>query len=139
MTDEFIKIIGIVVIIGFLVFLATKTLKLHLKVVEGLTSSTNTTDTVNGEAGSAANYASTLKNQVVQLQDTLLVSKYSKEYETIILNMDDYINVLMLQTVLSINPTTTTTDSTMATIKILNELNASKTSLNSVMKYIDST
>ena len=138
MKDEMLKIIGIVVIIGFLVFLATKTLKLHMKVVEGLTNSTDTT-IVSSEAGSAANYASTLKNQVVQLQDTLLISKYRKEYESVVLNMDDYINVLMLQTVLSINPASKTNDANLGIIKILNELNSSKSALNNVMKYIDSS
>jgi len=133
-----LKIIGIIVIIGFLVFLATKTMKLHMKVVEGLTNST-TDPSASSEAGSAANYASTLKNQVVQLQDTMLISKYRKDYETVVLNMDDYVNVLMLQSVLSINPASTTNDANMAIIKTLNELNNSKIALNNVMKYIDSS
>jgi len=138
MKDEMLKIIGIIVIIGFLVFLATKTMKLHMKVVEGLTNST-TDPSASSEAGSAANYASTLKNQVVQLQDTMLISKYRKDYETVVLNMDDYVNVLMLQSVLSINPASTTNDANMAIIKTLNELNNSKIALNNVMKYIDSS
>jgi hypothetical protein len=144
MKDEIFKIIGAVVIIGFIVFLAAKTLKLHFKVVEGLslndaTSSTSAVSTSGGgEAASAESYSSTLKNKVTQLQDTLLVSKYRKEYENIILNMDDYVSILMLRTTLSMDPNADDATSNLEKIKALNELNNSKSALNNVMKYVDS-
>jgi hypothetical protein len=137
MNADFLKILGIIVLIIFLVYLASKSLKLHLKLVEGLTNP-DTTTIVTGEAGSAANYASTLKNQVTQIQDTLLISKYRKDYETIILNMDDYINAMMLKTVLNLN-ISDNVEVNSTTFKALNDLNGLKSALNNVMKYVDSS
>jgi hypothetical protein len=139
MTEDFIKLLGIVVVVGFIVYLATKMLSLHMNVVEGLTnpSSSSTSSASNGIAASSTDYASTLKNQVTQLQDTLLVSKYRKEYETIILELDDYVGALMLSTALSINPSSSDAASNLTTIQQLNALNESKSALNNVMKYVD--
>ena len=140
MSEDLIKIVGIVVIIGFLIFLAIKSMSLHMNVIEGLTNP-GSSATANGIGASAANYAITLKNQVTQLHnDTLLLSNkdYVKEYGNIILSMDDYINALMLKTTLSIDATADNADANIASIKTLNELNSAKAALNSVLKYVDS-
>jgi hypothetical protein len=104
---------------------------------EGMTSdasgNTTSSSTPSGAAGNSANYAANIKNATVQLQDTLLTSKYQSNYETVILNMDDLINNLMLSTALSMDP-----KNPLPTLKTLNEINNSKTALNAVMKYIDS-
>jgi len=136
MVDEMIKLFGVIVVIGFLIYLAIKMMKLQMNVVEGLT---NPTSSVNGEAGSATDYASTLKNKVTHLQDTLLITKYRKDYENVILSMDDYINALMLKTTLNINPNTDDVSVNLNLIQTLNILNESKASLNNVMKYVDKT
>jgi hypothetical protein len=140
MKEDFIKIIGIVFIIGFLIFLATKSLNLHMNIMEGLT---NPTDSLakTGIGASANNYASSLKNKVTQMQnDILLMSnkEYKKDYENIVLYMDDYVNALMLKTTLSINVNADNASDNIDAIKTLNELNAAKASLNNVMKYVDS-
>jgi hypothetical protein len=140
MTEDFIKLIGIVVIIGFLIFLATKSLSLHRNVMEGLTNPTDSS-VVSGIGASSANYASALKNKATQLQnDVLLLNNkdYKKDYESIVLHMDDYVNALMLKTVLSINVNADNSSDNVEAFKSLNELNATKASLNNVMKYIDS-
>ena len=145
MKDDFLKIVGILVIIGILVFLAVKFLKIQAKVMEGLTNPSpdgTTSPGANGEAGSAAQYAAEIKSNVIKLQDTLLITKYRSDYETVILNMDDYINMLMLKTVLNIK---IVDDSTTAgkqnpnieLIAALNTLNSAKQSLNNVMKFVD--
>lgn len=140
MTEDFIKIVGIVVIIGFLIFLATKSLKLHMNLMEGLTNPSDSSAT-SGIGASANGYASSLKNKVTQMQnDILLMSNkdYKKDYENIVLYMDDYVNALMLKTTLSINVNADNASDNIEAIKTLNELNAAKASLNNVMKYVDS-
>ena len=72
MSEDLIKIVGIVVIIGFLVFLAIKSMRLHMNVMEGLTNP-GSSATTNGIGASAANYAVTLKNQVTQLHNDILL------------------------------------------------------------------
>ena len=141
MSEDLIKIVGIVVIIGFLVYLVTKSMRLHMNVMEGLTNPTSSSSTT-GIGASASNYATTLKNQVTQLHNDILLlnnKDYVKEYGNIILSMDDYINALMLKTVLSMDVTAETPDANLAVIKTLNELNSAKSSLNNVLKYVDSS
>ena len=140
MSEDLIKIVGIVVIIGFLVFLAIKSMRLHMNVMEGLTNP-GSSATTNGIGASAANYAVTLKNQVTQLHNDILLlnnKDYVKDYGNIILSMDDYINALMLKTTLNIDPTAEDAAANLENIKTLNELNSAKASLNNVLKYVDS-
>jgi len=141
MSEDLINLIGIVVIIAFLIYLVAKSMKLHINVMEGLTNPTSSS-TANGVGSSASNYATTLKNQVTQLHnDTLLLNnkEYIKEYGNIILSMDDYINALMLKTVLNMDATADNADANLSSIKTLNELNGAKASLNNVLKYVDSS
>ena len=66
---------------------------------EGLETATATASSSisssSGIAGNAATYAAGIKQKTVNLNDTLLISKYRKDYETLILNVDDYVNSMM--------------------------------------------
>jgi hypothetical protein len=150
MNEDFLKIVGIVVIISIFIFLAIKLLKVQVKVMEGLTNSDESGSSAsnsnnnpkNGEAGSASQYASDIENKNTKLEDGLLIPKYRTDYEQIILNMDDYINILMLKTLLNININDDTIqgnkpNSNIALFESLNVLNNAKTSLNNVMKFVD--
>lgn len=92
--------------------------------------------TKSGVSGDASNYAIGLKQNVTKTQDTLLVKKYRKDYENVIMDMEDYVNNMMLQTVLSVDYTNEA--SAMEKLKTLNTLQESKQSLNAVMKFVDS-
>ena len=66
----------------------------------------------------------------------MLVSKYRKDYENAIINLDDYIGYLMLKQSLNIK-----TDGDMKTIveslNMLNTLKNSKDALNATMSFLD--
>jgi len=64
----------------------------------------------------------------------LLITKYRNDYENAILNLDDLINTIMLQTALSVDPT-----KPMDSIEKLAKLESSRTALNNVMKFVDSS
>ena len=102
--------------------------------IEGMTdiSGNTTPSSTNGIAGSAASYAATIKAENIKIQDMLLISKYRSDYETVILNLDDLINNLMLQASLTVNP-----KNPGASIKQLSDMNQAKLALNSVMKFLD--
>ncbi len=103
--------------------------------IEGMTnSSSNTTSSAstNGVAGNAASYGATIKAANIKMQDTFLISKYRSDYETAILNLDDLLSSMMLQTALTVD-----TKSPQTAIKQLAEMNQAKTALNTVMKYVD--
>jgi len=109
----------------------------NLDFKEGMTadSSTSTSSsTSNGIAGTAQNYAANIKSETIKNQDMLLISKYRKDYENAILNLDDLINTMMLQTALTVD-----NSKPMASIEKLNQLNSAKGALNSVMKFVDAT
>jgi hypothetical protein len=105
--------------------------------VEGLETLTPTTSGPGGVAGNADSYASTIKSNTIKLQDTFLISKYRKSYETVILNLDDLINNLMLQTTLNID-NNGKIEKVLESFKTLNTLSESKKALNQVMKFVDS-
>jgi|UniRef100_A0A6C0D8Q6 hypothetical protein len=142
MSEEIIKLCGIVLIIAFIIYLVTSWLNIQMNVVEGLTNPTTLTgNTTSGIGASATNYSTSLQNIVTKLHSDVLLlnnAEYKKEYENIILNMDDYIDGLMLKTVLSININSENASDNIDKFKTLNDLNAAKTSLNNVIKYVDS-
>lgn len=90
------------------------------------------TSSSNGIAGNAASYAATIKSTSIQLQDALLISKYRSDYETTILNLDDLINNLMLETALNVD-----VKNPKPSIEKLSQMNQAKAALNNVMKFVD--
>lgn len=86
----------------------------------------------NGIAGNAAAYGATIKSTSIQLQDALLISKYRSDYETTILNLDDLINNLMLETALNVDA-----KNPQPSIEKLSQMNQAKAALNNVMKFVD--
>lgn len=78
----------------------------------------------------------TIQAKIVILEDQLMLSKNKKQYENMIINMDDYINLMMMQQLLK-----TKFDSGIATtiesLDYLNTLKSAKESLNIAMKFLD--
>jgi hypothetical protein len=98
------------------------------------TSQTTTSAVTSGIAGSAQNYAANIKSATIKNQDMLLVTKYRHDYENAILNVDDLINTIMLQTALSVD-----ISNPMISIEKLAKLDSARTALNNVMKFVDSS
>jgi hypothetical protein len=139
--DDFFKIIGIIIVCFFIIYMAMKMFQLQTSVIEGLTNpdgtiSTSATPPSSGEAGTSTSYAAAIKAQVVKLQDELLVAKYRKDYESAIINLDDYIGYMMIKQSLNMK-----LDGDMkSNIEALNNLNilkTSKDSLNATMTFLD--
>lgn len=125
--------ITLFIAIFFVLYLLFRNFNYDLK--EGMTDASGNTvtpSTKNGIGGNASTYASTIKSANIKLQDTLLVSKYRSDYEQVILNMDDFVNNLMLQTVLNINPS-----NPQNAVQQLAQLNLAKGALNNVMTFVD--
>jgi len=98
---------------------------------EGMTGQSSS----GGVAGNAANYAASIKAQTVQMQDAFLISNYNSDYENVIINMSDFVNNQMLQTLLSAdlsNPQSITN-----TLNEITSLYNSQAALNSIMKFLD--
>jgi hypothetical protein len=136
--DEFFKIVGILIVGFFIIYMVVKMFQLQTSVIEGLTNpdGTSVTPPSSGEAGTAPSYAAAIKAQVVKLQDELLVAKYRKDYESAIINLDDYIGYLMIKQSLNMK----LDGDIKANIEGLNNLSILKTakdSLNTTMTFLD--
>jgi hypothetical protein len=136
--DEFFKIVGILIVCFFIIYMVVKMFHLQATVVEGLTNSDGSSgsNVTTGEAGTATSYAAAVKAQVVKLQDELLVAKYRKDYESVIINLDDYIGYLMIKQTLNMK----ISDDNKSNIEAINNLNimkSAKESLNATMTFLD--
>jgi len=136
--DEFFKIIGILLVSFFIIYMVVKMFKLQATVLEGLTNGTDDTDSnpSSGEAGTATSYAAAIKALTVKLQDELLISKYRKDYENVIINLDDLMGYIMLKLVLNLKITDNFT-ANMMVIDNINNLKTARDSLNSTMTFLD--
>jgi hypothetical protein len=130
MNQDFMQIIGILMIAFIIIYLL-----ITFKRKEGLENADSSISS-NGEAGNANSYAATIKALTVQLQDSLLISKYRTDYENIIINMDDYFSILMLKQVLNLDPKADM-KTNITVIAALNELSTAKKSLNEIMAFVD--
>jgi hypothetical protein len=140
--DEFFKIVGILIVCFFIIYMVVKMFHLQTSVIEGLTNGSDSTNTstavtpASGEAGTATSYAASIKAQSVKLQDELLIAKYRKDYEAAIINLDDYIGYLMIKQSLNMKPAGDI-KSNLDAINALNILKSAKESLNATMTFLD--
>lgn len=135
MQDEFFKILGILIVVAFLIYLAVKSMRLQTSIMEGLTNP-NTSTTVNTGSG-AANYATKINTNFSQLKDVLNIPTYRTDYEQVIIQMDDYIGALMLQELTNIDSNSITGEAVFSTIARINTLASGRTNLNALMKFVD--
>lgn len=137
--DYTIQIISIVVFVVFIYIIYSNGYKPYS--IEGLENNTEETKqqapSPTGVAGNADTFAAQIKMQTTQLQDNLLISKYRKSYESIILNADDLLNSLMLETLLNIN--IADKKNVLDGFNKLNTFSQSKGALNQIMKFVDAT
>lgn len=59
---------------------------------------------MNGEGGSSEKYLSSLNEEIIKLQDTLLIDKYRDQYDSVTKSLDEYLTLMMLKKSLHIDP-----------------------------------
>jgi hypothetical protein len=137
MNEDFLKILGIIVVVGFLIYLAAKSLRLHRNMLEGFTAPDLSASSPNGEAGNAKKYADTIKEHIIKMQGDLSITANKPHYEDVIVNMEEYISLLMLKSVLNMNTSSDSAATNIDAINNLNSLYSVKAALNNTMVYID--
>ncbi len=78
------------------------------------------------------NFANAIKNASNAIKDELEIKKYTDNYETIILNIDDLLNNLMLETTLNLD-----VEKPLPTIQKLSVMQQSKSALISIMEHLN--
>jgi hypothetical protein len=127
--DDLFRVLGLVVVAMIIIFIIIRAMKFNLSVMEGLTNNTSGTAPSDAESNAAK-----IKALTTTLTDSLLISKYRKDYETLLINADDYCGALMLQKIQSCGSNDTEFIKCMADVNTLKE---AKDSLNVTMKWLD--
>ena len=152
--EDILKFIGICVVAGVLVFYGAKLFKLQAKVLEGAVNMgdepassdgeapSGGATSFNGEAARSEAFNKLLKARIASLQDKLLISKYRTQYENILLSLDDYFKLTMLQTSLQIKPHLETEpgkpNPNMQLFASMKAMSDARGTLNGIMTYLDS-
>jgi len=140
MNDDFLKMIGLIIVVGYLIYLVVRALRLQTSIMEGLTNNTSDSgDDALGQnkASGAQDYANEINKLHSKITDGLAIKDNRVAYENVIIQMDDLISALMLQKIMSINKFSITSDSLLDTLDKINKMGEGKRSLNSIMKFID--
>ena len=140
-TDKLYKYIGLGVVGIVLLYIILRTLKFQLNVVEGLTTMSSSASAPIGTNTDVINTPMAIDNNSTMVEDTLLINKYQKSYEDTIIALDKSVDFSILQTILknaesiSVNPTS---NDSIQTITMVNNLKQFKDSLNEAMTFMNS-
>ena len=121
----------IIIIISFYIIL--KVFNNRTSLVEGLVGSTAT-------ASKSEQIAASILNDNKVFKDALLMPKYYKNYESIIVDMEEWCNLQMVNAVVDngINVNDGMSEANMKIVKNINDVKKMKDNLQDVMSYLDS-
>jgi len=142
MNDEFLKMLGIIIVVGYLIYLAVRALRLQSSIMEGLTNGASDTGAGTealgqNKASGAQDYANEINKLHSKITDGLAIKDNRVAYENVVIQMDDLISALMLQNIMSVNKSSITSESLLDLLDKINKMGEGKRSLNSIMKFID--
>jgi hypothetical protein len=100
-------------------------------------SSTTKSTSTTGVGAGAASWADAIKSATTKINDSMLVSKYRKDYENVIINAEECVNASMLSALVT-SPLGPDGNVTVQTLTAIKNMNDSKVALNEIMKYVDS-
>ena len=104
--------------------------------IEGMNNKTSTiTNTSRGI--NSTSFHEKLKEQHLNLKSDLNIPKHRSDYENILIEMNDYVDGLMLSELLNVDPNNINNSKLINTIQNITKMNQSKESLNKMMKYLD--
>lgn len=134
--EDLYKQIGLVTVVLVSIYFFYKVLQINTSIMEGFVSKKSK------KAASKSHVSEirdSMKKKTEHLKDTLLIGKYKTDYEDIILELEDYLNLSMLQ---AINILSSTSKDSLGKddielINNINSVNKFKNTLNGVMKFID--
>lgn len=115
--------VGIFIII--LLYVIYVFFKFQRSIIEGMQSGTGSNSEV---------FSEEIRTKTMKLQDSLLISKYKKDYEDILINMEEYLNLTMLKELLNVKLDSKNMNEALSNI---NTINTSKNNLNDIMTFID--
>lgn len=137
-SDSIYKYVGLIIVSIFVIYIVLRTLNFQAKIIEGMATGNSTTSTSNDKD----KIADAINANTTFAEDSLLINKYQKSYEDIIINMENNINYFMLGAIINsaeliskkpMDPTS------ISLINSINSLKAFKDTLNDSMTFLDKT
>lgn len=131
--DSIYKYVGIFVIALFFLFIIVRTLNFQAKVLEGLTTGSDTTT-------EKSNIPEAINANTTTLEDSLLISKYKKNYEDVLINLENNVNFNILNGIVSNAETLSKNPMDPAALQMVASMNSLKTfkdTLNDTMAFLN--
>ena len=99
---------------------------------------TNNKDKVNtGHGTNSSKLIDKLKVEHNNIKDKLNIKQHRNNYENVIIDMNDYLDGLMLNELLSLNHNSLDPNNILNTVENINKMSSGKQNLNKIMKYLD--
>jgi hypothetical protein len=134
--NDFLNVAGL-----FIVFIIIAVIfsKIYTTQIEGMTNQKNNNSTItNTSRGiNSTLFHEKLKEQHQNLKSDLNIPRHRGDYENILIEMNDYVDGLMFNELLNIDPNNMNNQKLMNTMQNITKMNQSKDSLNKMMKYLD--
>ena len=136
--DNLYKYIGMAIIAIFIIYIILRTLNYQATIIEGLTSGdTDDNDTAKTDKDKIPDMISA---NTTKVEDGLLIDKYKKTYEDIIINLENNVNYYMLGGIMKSSEIISNNPLSADSQKIISNLNNLKTfkdTLNDSMNFLD--
>jgi hypothetical protein len=107
--------------------------------IEAMTNKNNNESTISNTSRgiNSTTFHEKLKEKHQNLKSDLNIPRHRGDYENILIEMNDYVDGLMLNELLNIDPNNINNSKIINTIQNITKMNQSKESLNKMMKYLD--
>lgn len=136
--DNLYKYIGMAILAIFIIYIILRTLNFQATLIEGLTTADSTTnDTSKTDKDKIPDM---INANTTIVEDGLLIDKYKKTYEDIIINLENNVNYFMLGGIMKNSETISKNPMSADSQKIINNLNnlkLFKDTLNDSMNFLD--
>jgi len=135
--DDIYKKLGFISLVVITVYFFYKVLEINKTIMEGFANKKGKKS--RDEKNYVKETKDSLKKKTEQLRDTLLIGKYKHDYEDIILELEDYLNLSMLEAVnlLSAVKKDQFDKDDIELIKSINQVNKFRQTLDDVMTFVD--
>jgi len=137
--NDFLNVAGLFIIF---IIIAVIFFNIYNTQIEGMTNNNNNNNNNSTISNTSRGVNSTtfhekLKQQHQNLKSDLNIPRHRGDYENILIEMNDYVDGLMLNELLNIDPNNMNNSKIVNTVQNITKMNQSKESLNKMMKYLD--
>lgn len=144
--DNIYKYLGLAVASILTIYIGVKSLSFQVKMIEGMTNQTD--QSKSGDfvllENMANSSAENVKKQNDKLSDIISVSKYRKDYENLLIALEEYSNIMIFSKIVSIGKQVSdngigkdVTPQIINDMTIANNIKSFVDTLNTSMKFID--